>query len=334
MPSGLWLPGHGWSQPQSCNGGADWRRSRPAILTDHCHTRCLRRRSAVCQKKWSSTMQDSFQFTAVRPVSPPAAYLGGKKQLAARIASIIEQIPHSLYAEPFVGMGGVFLRRSLIPKAEVINDRSGDVITLFRILQRHYPQFMEVMKFQLTSRREFERLAATDPSTLTDLERAARFLYLQRLAFGGKITGRTFGVDTSGAARFNIGRLGIVLEEVHERLSGVVIENLDWREFIDRYDRPGVLFYLDPPYFGNEGDYGKDAFTRARFAEMADQLATIKGRFMISLNDRPEVREIFAAFRIVRVDLTYTVAGGEGKDVGEVVIMDTKKPAVVNLPLG
>ncbi len=278
-------------------------------------------------------MQDSFQFTAVRPVSPPAAYLGGKKQLAARIASMIEQIPHSIYAEPFVGMGGVFLRRSLIPKAEVINDRSGDVITLFRILQRHYPQFMEVMKFQLTSRREFERLAATDPSTLTDLERAARFLYLQRLAFGGKITGRNFGVDTSGPARFNIGRLGIVLEEVHERLSGVVIENLDWREFIDRYDRPGVLFYLDPPYFGNEGDYGKEAFTRDRFAEMADRLATIKGRFMISLNDRPEVREIFSAFPIASVDLTYTVAGGAGKEVGEVVIMDGKEPAIANLPV-
>ncbi|MBD9651980.1 DNA adenine methylase [Ensifer sp. ENS09] len=277
-------------------------------------------------------MQDSFQFTAVRPVSPPAAYLGGKKQLAARIASMIEQIPHSIYAEPFVGMGGVFLRRSLIPRAEVINDRSGDVITLFRILQRHYPQFMEVMKFQLTSRREFERLAATDPSTLTDLERAARFLYLQRLAFGGKITGRSFGVDTTGPARFNIGRLGIVLEEVHERLSGVVIENLDWRDFIDRYDRPGVLFYLDPPYFGNEGDYGKDAFTRDRFAEMAERLATIRGRFIVSLNDRPEVRKIFAAFPIARVDLTYTVAGGAGKEVGEVVIIDRKEPAIANLP--
>ncbi|WP_457662239.1 DNA adenine methylase [Sinorhizobium medicae] len=278
-------------------------------------------------------MQEIFQFTAVRPVSPPAAYLGGKKQLAARIASMLEQIPHSLYADPFVGMGGVFLRRSLIPKTEVINDRSGDVITLFRILQRHYPQFMEVMKFQLTSRREFERLVATGPSTLTDLERAARFLYLQRLAFGGKITGRSFGVDTTGPARFNIGRLGILLEEVHERLSGVVIENLDWREFIDRYDRPGALFYLDPPYFGNEGDYGKDVFTRNRFQEMARLLGTIKGRFLISLNDRPEVREIFSAFPIARVDLTYTIAGGGGKDVGEVLIMDGKEPAVENLPI-
>lgn len=229
-------------------------------------------------------------------------------------------------------MGGVFFRRRLVPPAEVINDRSGDVITLFRILQRHYPQFLDVMKYQLTSRREFERLSKMDPSTLTDLERAARFLYLQRLSFGGKVRGRTFGVDTAGPARFNLGRLAPVLEEVHERLSGVVIENLDWRDFIDRYDRPETLFYLDPPYYGSETDYGADVFRREDFAEMADWLSKISGRFIVSLNDRPEVRDIFGRFHLVSVGLTYTVAGGAGKDVGEVIILDGKEPMPVNLP--
>ncbi|MBT9373168.1 DNA adenine methylase [Rhizobium sp. CSW-27] len=276
---------------------------------------------------------DLFDFTGVRPVTPPAPYLGGKKQLAQRIASLLEQMPHTLYAEPFVGMGGVFFRRTLIPRSEVINDRSGDVATVFRILQRHYPQRMEVMKFQLTSRREFERLAATDPTTLTDLERAARFLYLQRLSFGGKITGRSFGVDTSGPARVNIARLSTILEEVHERLSGVVIENLDWSDFIDRYDRPDTLFYLDPPYWGCENDYGKNVFSRDTFAEMADRLSRIKGRFMISLNDCAGVRETFARFPMVSVGLTYTVSGGSGKDVGEVIILDGRHPMPANMPL-
>ncbi len=277
-------------------------------------------------------MQESFSFTTVRPVSPPASYIGGKKQLAQRLTSIVEQIPHTLYAEPFVGMGGVFFRRSLVPKAEAINDISGDVVTLFRILQRHYPQFMETMKFQVTSRKEFERLSASDPDTLTDLERAARFLYLQRLAFGGKVKGRSFGVDTSGPARFNINRLGSILEEVHERLSGVVIEKLPWDAFIDRYDHAGTLFYLDPPYFGCETDYGKDVFSRADFTRIAAKLETIKGRFIVSLNDRPEVREIFAAFKILDVPLTYTIGGGEGKPVSEVIIMDRKEPVVANMP--
>ena len=277
-------------------------------------------------------MQEAFPFQTVTPVAPPAGYIGGKKQLAQRIASILEQIPHRQYAEVFVGMGGVFFRRRLVPKAEVINDRSGDVVTLFRILQRHYPQFMDTLKFQVTSRREFERLGACDPSTLTDLERAARFIYLQRLAFGGKVTGRNFGVDQNGPARFNLNTLGSVLEEVHERLARVVIENLDWRVFIERYDREDVLFYLDPPYFGNEGDYGAGVFSRGDFADMAAMLKGLRGRFVLSLNDRPEVREIFTAFNIVPVPLTYTISGGRPKDVGEVIILDRKEPAPANLP--
>lgn len=278
-------------------------------------------------------MNDLFELTSVRPVSPPAPYIGGKKQLAQRVASLLEQIPHALYAEPFVGMGGVFFRRTLVPKCEVINDRSGDVATVFRILQRHYPQLMEVMKFQLTSRREFERLVATDPATLTDLERAARFLYLQRLSFGGKVTGRSFGVDATGPARFNLLRLATLLEEVHERLAGVVIENLDWSDFISRYDRPDTLFYLDPPYWGCETDYGKAVFSRQSFAALAAQLATIQGRFMVSLNDCEGVREAFAAFHIVPVSLTYTIKGGAGKQVGEVIIMDARKGLPPNMPM-
>lgn len=278
-------------------------------------------------------MQEMFQFSSVRPVSPPAGYLGGKRQLAKRLSSIIEQIPHQLYAEVFVGMGGVFFRRELVPRAEVINDRSGDITTLFRILQRHYPQFLEVMKFQLTSRREFERLVQTDPSTLTDLERAARFLYLQRLAFGSKVTGRNFGVDTTGGARFNLTQIAPVLEAVHDRLSGVVIENLDWRDMLDRYDRPGTLFYLDPPYYGNESDYGAGVFARSDFTEMADKLSVLKGRFVLSLNDRPEVREVFARFCIIDVGLTYTIASAGAKSVGEVIIVDGRLPMPENLPL-
>lgn len=165
-------------------------------------------------------------FRHVRPVRPAAAYIGGKKRLAEAICRRIECVPHTTYAEPFVGMGGVFLRRAVAPPAEVINDISRDVATFFRILQRHYPQFLETLKFQITSRREFERLIDTDPATLTDLERAGRFLYLQRLAFGGKVAGRSFGVDGRGPSRFDVTKLGPLLEAIHERLAGVVIECL------------------------------------------------------------------------------------------------------------
>ncbi len=257
----------------------------------------------------------------VSPVSPAAPYIGGKRVLSKTIIRKINAIPHDGYAEPFVGMGGIFLRRTMQPRMEAINDFSGDVANLFRILQRHYPQFMEVLRFQITSRREYERLLKTDPSTLTDLERAARFLYLQRLAFGGKVSGRNFGIDKTNGARFNLLKLAPLLEDIHERLSGVVIECLPWRTFLERYDRPGMLFYLDPPYWGNEKDYGADAFGREQFAEMADALKRLRGTFILSLNAAQGVYDTFQDFSIEELDCTYSIRGrGESKSVKEVLI--------------
>ncbi|KZS54107.1 DNA adenine methylase [Rhizobium anhuiense] len=265
-------------------------------------------------------MVNDETWREVPNTQPPAAWIGGKRSLAPRLVKAIAAIPHQLYAEPFVGMGGVFFRRTKVPRSEVINDRNGDVINLFRILQRHYPQFMDTLKFQVTSRREFERLKACDPATLTDLERAARFIYLQKLAFGGKVSGQNFGVNTTGGARFNLTRLAPLLEDVHERLAGVVIENLDWLKFVDRYDRPGTLFYLDPPYFGSEDDYGKSLFGRDQFEALAARLRQIKGRFVMSINDVPEIRELFSGCLIQPVELTYSVSGGRGTSAKELII--------------
>jgi len=243
----------------------------------------------------------------VSPVSPAAGYIGGKRNLARRLVSIIDRIDCDAYAEPFVGMGGIFLRRTRRPAAEFINDVSGDVATFFRVLQEHYPYFIDMLRWRVASRAEFERLRALPAERLTDLQRAARFLYLQRLAFGGKVSGRNFGVSRGQGARFNVAKLEPMLADIHERLAGVVIERLGYGEFIRRYDGAGTLFYLDPPYFGCERDYGQDVFGRDDFAQLAEQLAGIKGRFLLSINDRPEVREIFARFRHIEVTTTYQV---------------------------
>lgn len=244
---------------------------------------------------------------SVDPVAPVAPWLGGKRNLAKRITAILDTIPHECYAEPFLGMGGIFFRRTSRPRVEVVNDGGRDVANLFRILQRHYPQFLEVMRFQLTTRFEFDRLVATNPDTLTDLERAARFLYLQRTAFGGKVSGRNFGVSRDRPARFNLTTLEPLLEDAHARLSGVVIECLDFGDFIRRYDARGTFFYLDPPYWGSEGAYGKDLFGRQDFQRLADMLKGIKGAFLLSINDVPEIRAIFSWARIEAVSTTYTI---------------------------
>lgn len=259
-------------------------------------------------------------LTPVEQTQPVAPWLGGKRNLAKRITAILDRVEHRTYAEPFVGMGGVFLRRSMRPRSEVINDLGRDIANLFRILQRHYPQFLDCLKFQLTTRAEFERLIATRPETLTDLERAARFLYLQRTAFGGKVSGRNFGVATDRPARFNLTSLEPMLEDVHARLAGVVIECLPYEQFIARYDTSGTLFYLDPPYWGCETDYGKAMFERSDFERMAEQLAGIEGRFVMSINDVPAIREVFGDFSMREVETTYTVARSQSVRRGELLV--------------
>ncbi|MAX15487.1 MAG: DNA methyltransferase [Sphingobium sp.] len=245
----------------------------------------------------------------IAPVRPVAGYIGGKRALAKTLVPMIGATPHECYVEPFVGMGGVFFRRDRRPKAEVINDISADVANLFRLLQRHYQQLLDVLKWQIASRAEFERLIKVDPDTLTDLERAVRFLYLQRLAFGGQVTRRTFGVDTHTGSRFDLTKLVPMLEDVHERLCGVTIERLPYQRLIARYDRPHTLFYLDPPYWGCTDDYGRDVFSRADFQVLSDLLKALKGRFILSINDVPEIRELFAWAAINPVQLNYRVSG-------------------------
>jgi DNA adenine methylase len=256
----------------------------------------------------------------VRPVRPVAGYIGGKRNLARRLVSIIDAIPHKTYCEVFVGMGGIFLRRTRRPPFEVINDISGDVATLFRVLQEHYPYFVDMLRWRLTSRAEFERLLAIPGDRLTDLQRAARFLHVQRMAFGGKVSGRNFGVAPQQAGRFDITKLEPLLADVHERLAAVVIEQLSYADFIPRYDRAETLFYLDPPYWGNEDDYGLGVFGRADFVRLAGLLAGIRGKFVLSINDTPGVREAFTGFQMQAAETTYTLSKGDPGRFGELII--------------
>ncbi len=241
----------------------------------------------------------------VRSLKGIAPYVGGKRLLASSLVDLIERTPHTTYVEPFAGMGGVFFRRRLRAKAEAINDFSTDVATLFRVLQRHYLAFVEMLRWQLTTRAEFERLVNTDPSTLTDLERAARFFYLQKTAFGGKVTGRNFGVSPAERASFDVTRIIPELEAYHERLAGVVIERLPYAEVLAKYDREGTLFFLDPPYIGSEHYYGREMFGAQDHATLAELLAGLKGRFILTINDCRRARQLYGRFRVRSKSLRY-----------------------------
>jgi len=245
---------------------------------------------------------------AVAPLTPLAGYIGGKRSLAKLLIPKIDATPHTLYCEAFVGLGGIFLRRKHRAKVEAINDYASDVATLFRVVQHHPQALIDDLRWGLASREAFGRLVRTDPAQLTDVQRAARFIQLQSMGFGGKVASRVFGIASERCAKFNPQKLMASITALHARLAGVYVEHLPWREFIERWDRPGALFYLDPPYYGVEGYYGP-IFKRSEFEQLSSTLKELKGRFILSLNDHPEVRRIFAWAKIEEAALTYCCSG-------------------------
>lgn len=261
-------------------------------------------------------------YHPVKPLKSPVAWVGGKRRLAPAICAQINQIDHDAYVEVFMGMGGVFLARDRRPKAEVINDASRDVVNLFRVAKYHPDALLAEMRLALVSRADFRIACATPPETLTDIQRAARFFLIQRLNYGGKPDSTSFPARGNANKGIHLDRLQASLYAIRDRLAGVVIEEMDWTDLLRRYDRPGTLFYADPPYWGCEDYYGKGMFNRADHARLAEALLGLSGRFILSINDVPDIRALYAGKAdIVEVSTKYTVAGGGAQAVSELLIM-------------
>lgn len=248
--------------------------------------------------------------------TPIVPWIGGKRRLAKHI---LPHFPaHTCYVEPFCGAAALYFLKEPA-KAEVLNDINGDLVNLYRVLKHHLDEFVRQFRWSLTSRQIFKWLQATPPEPLTDIQRAARFFYLQKNAFGGKVEGQTFGTAATAPPRLNLLRLEEDLSQAHLRLAGTYIEHLDWAACIERYDRPATLFYCDPPYWGTEG-YGVD-FSLDQYERLANLARSIKGKMVISVNDIPEMRAAFKGLAMDRVELSYTVArAGARKRFGELVI--------------
>ncbi|PKO48996.1 MAG: restriction endonuclease subunit M [Betaproteobacteria bacterium HGW-Betaproteobacteria-4] len=249
-------------------------------------------------------------------VSPLVPWIGGKRRLAKHLLPLFPE--HSCYVEPFCGAAALFFMKAPVD-VEVLNDINGDLVSLYRVVKNHLEEFIRQFKYSLTSRQMYDWLKATPVEPLTDIQRAARFFYLQKLGFGGKVNGRTFGTATTSPPRINLMRIEEDLSAAHLRLSRTYIEHLEWAECIRRYDRPHTLFYCDPPYWGTEG-YSVD-FNLDQYDRMAEIARSIKGNMIISVNDIPEMRQAFAGLTMTTVDITYTVGGsGNGAKRHELII--------------
>lgn len=252
--------------------------------------------------------------------SPIIPWLGGKRRLADRLLPLFPA--HECYVEVFAGGAALFFLRPMPAKTEVLNDINGELVNLYRVVQNHLEEFVRQFKWALSSRQLFKWLQDTPTETLTDIQRAARFFYLQQHAFGGRVDGQSFGTATTGPA-INLCRIEENLSAAYLRLAGTYIENLSWLACAERYDRPHTFFYMDPPYWQTEG-YGV-AFPFEQYQEMAAFMRRCKGKVMVSINDHPDIRRAFEGFHMEQTAIKYSVGNqrqGGAETSSELIIMN------------
>lgn len=245
----------------------------------------------------------------------PFSYIGGKRTLANRIIALFPE--HRTYVEAFAGGAQVFFRKEP-SKVEVLNDLDREIVNFYRVCQQHYEELVRYLKFTVVSRAWFDLLYETDPEKLTDIQRAARHLYLAKTCYAGLVRHRNYSVRVDEPPGLNPERIPALIEETHRRLARVQIECLPYDQVLARFDRPETLFYLDPPYY--ERKLYRYNLEPQEFVAMAERLDKLKGKFVLSLNDVPEVRAIFKKFHIKGIETAYTAQKIAGRRFREVLI--------------
>ncbi len=256
--------------------------------------------------------------------SPIIPWMGGKRRLADKLLPYFP--PHECYVEVFSGGAALFFMRDQPAKVEILNDINGELVNLYRVVQHHLEEFVRQFKWALSSRQVFAWLQETTPRTLTDIQRAARFFYLQHHAFSGKVTGQNFGTATT-APPINLLRIEENLSAAHLRLTGVMIEQLPWLDCATRYDRPHSFFYMDPPYWQTEG-YGVP-FEFDQYQAMAAFMRSCKGRVMVSINDHADIRAAFDGLHMMPLQIRYSMANKHGSPAESCELMITNYEPVV-----
>lgn len=241
-------------------------------------------------------------------------YPGGK---TSYVEEIIHHFPdHRRYVEPFGGSAAVLLNK---PESyiEVFNDQNSDIVHFFEVLRERREELVDWLRrtpFSRELHEEWARSLYSGERPEDDIERAGRWFYLRYTQWGGKID-RYSGFKTSlkrNEARSFRGSIEH-LEAIVDRLQDVILENQDYQQILDRYDREDTLFYLDPPYLETRYDYyGGEGFDHSGFV---DELPSLEGYWIVSYGVLPKgIREIADTVLEFTAHYSLDVREGEERD--------------------
>lgn len=259
----------------------------------------------------------------------PLRWPGGKRRLADMIVSVLPA--HKAYVEGCCGGASVFFAKPRgISVAEILNDFDGELINFYYVLHAQGRKLAREVDSMPYSRRLFVKVLADQPRSA--FRRAVRFWYLNRVVFGAKRLGHSFGVKVT--TRSNVLPQGILdsLDALIERLRGCLFEALDVVRLIELYDRPTTVFYLDPPFYGTSQAYAC-LFGRDDHERLCRALKRLRGAWLLSYNDCPEIRRLYRGFRRRRLDVRYTMGcnsstGGADRAV-ELLISNRPLPVLM-----
>ena len=214
------------------------------------------------------------------------SWIGGKKALREEI---LMRFPPEVkrYVEVFGG-GGWILFHKPPGDFEVYNDFNPNLTNLFRCVRDAPEELIGELEFTLNSRLDFQhiRKELKKTSELPDVKRAAYFYQLIRQSYAS-------GLDSFGAQPRSMWDNFPLIRASCYRLQKVAVECKDFEKLIRQYDRPDTFFYCDPPYYSTEDYYEDVGFTADDHQRLADALCGIKGKFLLSYNDCPEIRALY-----------------------------------------
>lgn len=235
-------------------------------------------------------------------LKPPIARMGGKSRLRKQIISMIPK--HTCYIEPFFGAGWVLFGKEP-SQVEVVNDVDQELVNLFKMVKYHPKEIERLMQYEVSSRDGFTEYKNVELNSLTDIQRAVRYIYLISQSFASKGISFGYGTNTRPSPQiFNTSSL----EKLKERLRNTYIENLSFEEIFARYDRPYSFYFCDPPYYETDGYKAK--FGYDEHIMLRDILLDVHGQFLLTINDHPEVRKWYKDFYMMETQVHYSV----GKD--------------------
>ena len=195
--------------------------------------------------------------------------MGGKYYLADWIVGFF--VPHDAYLEPFAGSCAVLLNKTRA-RTEIINDIDGDLVNFLLVARRDTKRLMQELAGIPYSRLVHDefRCRMRERKYANDFERAVMWFYLVNTSFNSLVySSFATGVTATNATEYltNVK----LIECLAQRLQGVIIEQLDYREFLTRYLiwpsrlEERVLVYCDPPYLLDDIDAGKVYYGQGAF---------------------------------------------------------------------